>query len=326
MWKDRGFRLLMDTVPVLIWCADVEGQFVYVNKTWVDFTGRPAGEHLGRSWRASLHEDDAAQVLAHMARHEAFHLEFRLRRHDGAWRHVLCSGIPRSEEQGAFAGFTGSCVDLTVAKEAEAQRQHDIDEKAAMMQELHHRVKNNAQVFASLLSVQASRAADPAVKAALRVAAARASTMAFAQQQICDAGSSARFDLGALVRRLARAQPVRDVQIEVEAPATLFVPLATAVPLGLIAHELLTNAVSHGFPKGGPGTVRIALSRDRQANLTMEVADDGVGVPASAALESGRSAGLTIVRSLVRQLGATLSIEGESGTRVILTAPCPSPA
>ncbi len=329
MFTDQRFRLLMDMVPVLIWCADAVGQFVYFNKVWFDFTGRPADEELGPAWRDSLHPDDVAHAVAlvdaHLLRHEPFQLEFRLRRHDGAWRHMLCAGVPHNDAATAFAGFIGSCIDLTDIKDAEAQRQRDVDEKAAMMQELHHRVKNNAQVFASLLSVQGSRASDPAVKAALRAAAARASTMAFAQQQIWDAGSSARFDLGALVRRLARAQQVRHVQVDVEAPATLFVPLATAVPLGLIAHELLTNAVAHGFPDGAPGHVRIALSRDRHANLIMIVADDGIGVPASIALELGRSAGLTIVRSLVRQLGATLAITGERGTRVTLTAPCPSP-
>lgn len=330
MYRDQRVRRLMDAVPVLIWCADPTGNWIYFNKVWLDFTGRALDQEMGPGWIADVHPDDVARTMrciaAHCGGRQPFRLEFRLRRFDGAWRWMLCAGQPRYTGVGAFAGFIGSCTDLTDVKEAEAQRKRDVDEKAAVMQELHHRVKNNAQVFASLLSVQASRAADPAVKAALRVAAARASTMAFAQQQIWDAGSSARFDLGALVRRLVRAQAAYEVEIDVDAPATLFVPLATAVPLGLIVHELLTNALTHGYPLGGPGRVRVTLRRDDAEVLRVVVADDGVGLPEGADLESGLSAGLTIVRSLVRQLGATLEAGPSGGATLALSLPCPAPA
>ncbi len=304
MHRDARFRAFMDTFPVLIWSTDADGNWVYANRIWIDFTSRSVEEELGRGWTERVHPEESAIVAEHVLKREAFRLELRMRRWDGVWRWMVCSGVPRTDGSGAFAGFVGSCTDITDTKEAEAQRQRDLDEKAAVMQELHHRVKNNAQVFASLLSVQASRASDPSVKAALRVAAARAATMAFAQQQIWDAGSSARFDLGALVRRLVRAQAVGDIEVEVDAPSKLFVPLATAVPLGLIVHELLTNALDHGFPEGGPGRVDIKLHRDSTAQLHVAVCDNGVGMHDGVNDGVGRSAGLTIVRSLVRQLGA----------------------
>jgi PAS domain S-box-containing protein len=317
----------MNTVPVLIWSTDEAGHGVYFNKVWLDFVDRRLEDEIGQGWLSNLHPDDAAarRELTQLFRdRDRVRVEFRLRRADGAWRWMLCRGVPRIDPSGEFAGFVGSCTDTTDVKEAQAQRQHDLDEKAAVMQELHHRVKNNAQVFASLLSVQASRAADPAVKAALRVASARASTMAFAQQQIWDAGSSAQFDLGALVRRLVRAQLVRGIDVEVTAPDTMFVSLATAVPLGLIVHELLANALAHAFPQGPPGQVAITLVRDAEQRLLVVVADDGVGMPAEAEGRSGRSAGLTIVHSLVRQLGARLETLVSGGTTVSLRLPPPA--
>jgi PAS domain S-box-containing protein len=328
MHRDERFRLLMDTVPVLIWCTDGAGSSVYFNRVWLDFVGRSLEQEIGQGWLSNLHEDDEGarqELTEHLRGRDRVRVEFRLRRADGAWRWMLCRGVPRIDLSGAFMGFVGSCTDTTNVKEAQAQRQRDLDEKAAVMQELHHRVKNNAQVFASLLSVQASRAADPAVKAALRVASARASTMAFAQQQIWDAGSSARFDLGALVRRLVRAQQGRGIEVDVEAPDTLFVPLATAVPLGLIVHELLANALGHAYPDGPPGRVAVRLQRDAEGRLGVVVADDGVGMPQSAGEREGRSAGLTIVHSLLRQLGATLATEVGEGTTVSLSMPCPAP-
>jgi PAS domain S-box-containing protein len=327
MERARPLRQFLDTVPVLIWCAEADGGIRYVNKVWLDFTGRTLQQELGRGWTEGIHPDDhdatSAAFAAHSARREPFRIEFRLRRHDGTWRCMLSAGVPREDQLGRLVSYIGSCTDITDLHEAEAQRQRDLDEKQAVMQELHHRVKNNAQVFASLLSVQASRAADPSVKAALRVAASRASTMALAQQQIWSAGSSARFDLGELVRRLSRAQVKTGIDVEVHAPGTLFVPLATAVPLGLIIHELLSNALTHGFPKGGHGRVDIRLQHN-SGQLRVVVADSGCGMPPESDTV-GRAAGLTIVRSLARQLGATMTVDVAEGTTVGMQMSCPSP-
>jgi PAS domain S-box-containing protein len=320
MPSDARFRQLMDAAPVLIWCADAERRFIYFNKVWLDFTGRTMEQEFGCGWATGVHPEDhdrrAALFAEHFERREPFRLEFRLRRRDGLWRWMLATGVPRTDPANEFIGFIGSCVDITEIKEAEAQRQRDLDEKAALLQELHHRVKNNAQVFASLLSVQANRATDSDVKAALRTAAARASAMAMAQQQIHDSGASADFDLSSFLRRLVPTLNARRLDIEVEAAETVLIPLATAVPLGLIVHELLTNAVHHAFPDGRTGRITVSLRRKRDGLLCVRVRDNGVGFPEGASLETHRSAGLTIVKSLTRQLGAELTLEPGPGTAV----------
>ena len=327
MINKHRVRQLVDNLPVLVWCADAAGSWVYVNKVWLAFTGRTHENGVDATWTGAIHPDDAPAhtrtLAANFAGRTAFSLEFRMRRHDGAWRDMLATGAPRQDAHGGFAGFTGCMIDITDFKCAQLQRQRELEEKAAVMQELHHRVKNNAQVFASLLSVQATRAVDPSVKAALRVAASRAATMAAAQQQIWDSGSSAHFDLGALVRRLVQAQKDRGAEIEIQAPATLLVPLATAVPLGLIVHELLSNALTHAFIDRTDGRVVIRLERDKSAELRVSVADNGIGMPEG--LGVSHSAGLTIVRSLARQLGATIRLRVAGGTRICLRMSCPSP-
>ena len=328
MIRKQRVRQLFDSVPVLIWCADAAGSWIYVNKVWLEFTGRTHEHAVDAAWAGGVHPDDeparAAALTANFANRTPFCLEFRLRRHDDVWRDMLTTGVPRFDGSGAFAGYVGCMTDITDFKDAQAQRQRDLEEKAAVMQELHHRVKNNAQVFASLLNVQASRTADPSIRTALRVAASRAAAMAAAQQQIWDTGSSARFDLGALVRRLVLAQHNRGAVITVHAPGTLFVPLATAVPLGLIVHELLSNALTHAFPGREDGRVSISLERADSAKLCLSVADDGIGMPAGAA--ASPAAGLTIVRSLARQLDAWIETTTANGTTVTLRLPCPSPA
>ncbi|GAC1338624.1 MAG: photosensory histidine protein kinase LovK [Acetobacteraceae bacterium] len=327
MPSEARFRQLMDATPVLIWCADADRRCIYFNKVWLDFTGRTMDQEFGCGWATGVHPDDderrAALFANHFERRDKFRSEFRLRRRDGAWRWLLGTAVPRYDVNNAFVGFIGSCVDITELKDAEAQRQRDLDDKAALLQELHYRVKNNAQVFASLLTMQANRADNPAVQAALHTAASRASAMAIAQQQIYDEASMAAFDLGGFVRRLAWAlgASVSRVTIEVQTPIPVLVSLPTAVPLALVVNELLTNAVRHGFPDERSGRIAVTMQRESEGRLCVSVQDNGVGLPPGVELEAQRSAGLTIVKSLARQLGAALWMETERGTRVCLVLP-----
>ena len=328
---EARFHHLMDTAPVMIWCSGVHGQSTYFNKIWLDFTGRSMEEEMQAGWRDGVHPEDYDRRMSlyadHFLRREPFRVEYRIRRKDGAWRWVLGTGVPRYDAAGLFEGFIGSCIDITEMKQAEARRQRDLEEKAALLQELHHRVKNNAQIFASLLSIQANRAGEPAVEAALRNAASRAAALAITQQQIYDAGSLSDFDVGNFARRLAdvRGAAVGErVKIALKSPRSVKVPLATAVPLGLILNELLTNALRHAFPEGRPGRIDIVLRRESEGRICVTVRDNGIGLPVGATLESHRSTGLTIVTSLARQLGGTLSLDTDAGVTVCLLLPQPN--
>ena len=122
---DRNGALLLaraaaDSAPVLIWMSGPEKEGIYFNQAWLDFTGRPADEQLGEGWLELVHPDDRRpldDVCAEAFRNRRpFTVEFRLRRRDGEYRWMLDTGTPRFEPSGEFAGFTGSCVDITDQK------------------------------------------------------------------------------------------------------------------------------------------------------------------------------------------------------------------
>ncbi len=125
--SEERFRIMADSAPVLIWIDDPEQRCVFHNKTWLDFTGRSFAEEDGDGWLESVHPDDRPHwsrqyALAFEAR-EPFTIDYRLRRADGEYRWMLETGVPRWLPNGTFAGFVGSCVDITDRKKAEEDRQ-----------------------------------------------------------------------------------------------------------------------------------------------------------------------------------------------------------
>jgi two-component system, NtrC family, sensor kinase len=125
---ESRFRVIADTVPVLIWMGDSGGGRSFFNKTWLDFTGRSADDESGWGWLADVHPEDRAAYLeafrqALGGRHE-YSAEFRLRRADGEYRWMVENGVPRSTRGGTFTGFIGSTTDITARKHAEMVLQH----------------------------------------------------------------------------------------------------------------------------------------------------------------------------------------------------------
>lgn len=114
--SEGRFRMMAESVPVMLWLTSPSGHVEYLNRVWRDFTGRPSEQDLGDGWLENLHPDDRSDVTA--AYREAFEsqtpyeIEFRLRRFDGEYRWVLATGMPRFDADGVFRGFTGSCLDI----------------------------------------------------------------------------------------------------------------------------------------------------------------------------------------------------------------------
>jgi two-component system, LuxR family, sensor kinase FixL len=125
--SEARFRSMADTAPVLIWMSGPDKLCTFLNKGWLDFTGRPLEQGLGNGWVEGIHPDDVAQYLATYvsafdARRE-FAIEYRLRRHDSEYRSVLDKGVPRLAPDGTFLGYIGCADDITARKDAEVEVQ-----------------------------------------------------------------------------------------------------------------------------------------------------------------------------------------------------------
>jgi PAS domain S-box-containing protein len=121
--SERRFRLVANTAPVMIWTSGPDKRCDYFNKPWLDFTGRSFEQENGNGWAEGVHRDDFEKCWETYSKsfdeREAFQMEYRLRRSDGEYRWVFDQGVPRFHADGSFAGYIGSCIDVTERKAAE---------------------------------------------------------------------------------------------------------------------------------------------------------------------------------------------------------------
>ncbi|HEX9369378.1 MAG TPA: PAS domain S-box protein, partial [Roseiflexaceae bacterium] len=126
--SEARFRTMADSAPMLIWASGTDMLCDFFNQTWLDFTGRTIEQELGNGWTEGVHPDDYDRCLeiytTSFQRRQSFSMEYRLRRADGVYRWILDNGLPRTTPDGAFAGYIGSCVDITGHKQAIARADH----------------------------------------------------------------------------------------------------------------------------------------------------------------------------------------------------------
>ena len=124
--RDDPFKLVADSLPLLVWIAGPDRRCNYFNRPWLDFTGRPLDDEIGDGWGTSVHTADLQRCLQAYVeafdRREPFMMEYRLRRHDGEYRWVLDNAVPMLDSKGSLAGYIGACFDVTEFRRAEAER------------------------------------------------------------------------------------------------------------------------------------------------------------------------------------------------------------
>jgi len=204
--------------------------------------------------------------------------------------------------------------------------------KDATIREIHHRVKNNLQTIAALLRLQGRRLQSPEAQEAIEESERRIRSIAIVHETLSrEPGDEVRFDdiVQPLVRVVAETVtgPDRDLRLAVEGDAGML-PGDLATPLAVVLNELMQNAVDHAFPDDiGRTTGRITVQLARSdGQLLVDVVDDGVGLPPGFTVEQSSGLGLSIVHTLVTsELGGTIELRSDAGTRVHLTVPLKHP-
>ncbi len=211
--------------------------------------------------------------------------------------------------------------DVTAHRLAQQALEASVQEKIALLNEVHHRVKNNLQVITSLLRLEAGRSTQGETKVVLTDMKDRIRSMALLHEALYRSGVFAAVDLGAYLNQLAtqafRAQTVQQGAIRLLLTLeSVSIGMDQATPCGLLVNELISNCLKHAFADGRNGEVRVQMQTTAlPGQLELTVADTGVGLPADFATLSKSSLGLQLVSYLTHQLGGTLEMGQEDGSR-----------
>ncbi len=212
--------------------------------------------------------------------------------------------------------------DITRRREMSRRLKKAIEDNRALLRELHHRSKNNLQVIYSLLSLQEDYTKNRKVKEILREVKSRIRTIGFLHEKLYSSREE-KFSkvksgeyLDNIIHLLLNlySEKAKGVRVETEIE-NIEISMQTALPLGLILNEALSNALKYAFPSG-KGNIKIFFGKIN-GELVLSVEDDGVGIREKTNL-SQKTLGLTLMEILTRQLGGNLNIERENGTKVLL--------
>jgi len=218
---------------------------------------------------------------------------------------------------------------ITERKRTEETMMSALKEKELLLQEIHHRVKNNMQIIGSLLYLQATRAESEQVRQALTESQQRIHAMAMIHETLYDSQDLGTINLSEYLKRLvnhlqAAYNNQADIRIALDMNK-VELDINQAVPCSLILNELITNVFKHAFPAGSKGTIQIKLYLTQDREVVLKVTDNGVGLAADQDLLNPSSLGLKLVQGLLKkQLKGHLDVTTEGGTAFTLCWPLPT--
>jgi len=324
---ERNFtNAVLSNAGALVLVLDREGRIRRFNRAAEQVSGRSFAEVEGRHpWDVVLPPEVADEV-----RRSAFEaLANEPQRLSGTYRNewIGVSGERRwidwnntllLDDAGQMQFMVTIGVDVTERRAAEERIRVALREKEVLLKEIYHRVKNNLQMVVSLLTLQSRNAGNAAARAALDEGAHRIKSMALVHEQLYQSGDLTRIGFADYAQQLLHH--VVDAQGSAGARVTLrseIVPIdvgiETAVPLGLIVNELVTNAYKHAFPDGQRGSIDLRLQSLDDGELELSVVDDGIGLRPGFEPARSDSLGLRLVSSLAEQLGTRLVHSASAG-------------
>jgi PAS domain S-box-containing protein len=334
--SEQRFRSAANTAPVMIWMSGLDKLCDYFNQLWLDFTGRPLETEVGNGWAEGVHPKDLEMCLetytASFDRREPFQIEYRLRRHDGEFRWLFDQGVPRFNADGSFAGYIGSCVDVTghkLAQEAisnisrrliEAQEQ----ERTYVARELHDDVNQRIALLAVNLETLKQKPPASAVELSSRIGEAYSLVLELGSniQALSHRLHSSKLAYlgleGAAASFCKELSDHQKVEINFRSEG---IPEGLSEEASLCLFRVLQEALQNAAKHSGARHFEVALRRESNL-IHLMVRDQGIGFDTEETINSC-GIGLTSMRERLKLVDGQLSIESrlQIGTTIHARVP-----
>ena len=318
---EERFRVLVNNANDIVYTHDLNGRINSLNQAGEEFFGCPRERWLGMNVADLLAPGEWERARAMMERKMVgggrTTYEIEVLAADGSRRALEVSTwlVQRDDRSVEVQGIGR---DVTERKRALA-------EKELLLKEIHHRVKNNMQVVSSLLTLQSGQTKDPKIIALFRQSENRVKSMALIHEKLYKSADFARVEFLEYTRSLiqmisaAHGAGARVIQTALEIqPVSLGID--TAIPVGLILNELVSNAYKHAFNDRTDGVISVTFyAADDQVVLT--VRDNGTGLPEGFDIDESQTLGMRLVKILTKQIGGTLAVRRDGGAEFSVSFP-----
>jgi PAS domain S-box-containing protein len=333
---EERFRLVANTAPVLIWMSGTDKLCNYVNQRWLEFTGRPLEDELGNGWAEGVHPEDLKGCMDTYTqafdRREYFQMEYRLRRHDGQYRWLSAIGVPRFNPDHSFAGYIGSCTDVTEHKLAEESladmgrkliEAHE-EERTWIARELHDDVNQRMALLAVELDRWNQQLPPSAVELHDHIhhAIQRLSNIATDIQALSHRLHSSKLEYLGLVP--AAKSFCRELSEQHQAEIDfrdMAMPRSVPKEISLCLFRVLQEALQNAMKYSGVRHIKVEL-RGTEGEIQLTVSDLGIGFDPQDAIHR-RGLGLISMRERMQLVRGEISINSQPGSGTTIHARVP---
>ncbi len=213
---------------------------------------------------------------------------------------------------------------MKMLKQNEQEIKNSLKEKEVLLQEIHHRVKNNLQIISSLLNLQTSTVEEPQIIKAITESQNRISAMSLVHEELYGSDNLSKINFKIYLQKLsAKLRNIyagnTSVIVTSDMP-DLFLDISTTIVCGLIANELISNALKYAFPGRRKGKIELC-TEEQDGGIEFSVSDDGVGLPEDLKKRSQAGLGLRLVEGLAAQIRGSVKIADSGGTRFVIKFP-----
>ena len=316
-------RAVLDAMPGFVAWINSEGKYLGVNQYMADAFNLSPDRFIGQELEFLKNSPDLAQFMAQFitdsVKTSSQVVEAQV---NGSRRNYLVAAQKYCKN--SLAVIVG--IDITKRKQAEAQIQASLREKEVLLQEVHHRVKNNLQVISSLLDLQSQQIEEQATLEIFRESQNRVKSMALVHEKLYKSKDFARINFAeyteSLTSYLLRAYQLNRDNIALELNIDeVTLNIDTPIPCGLIVNELVSNSLKHAFPNNQSGTIRISMFADETQHFNLIVEDNGVGFPPDWNLKQSQSLGIQLVQVLTKQIKGKVELNNSLGSRFCVSFP-----
>ncbi len=310
---------IFDTIEDFIFVTDNQNRIIDMNENAEHLLGKSLSTSIGQPLDELFPEFDQLKLSSEGVDRVSFD-------HGGSTNTLECQCIQMRNWEGKPVNSLYIFHDISQRAEMEHQIRASMEEKETLLREIHHRAKNNLQVISSIFRLQSDLIEDQAMREAFHESQERIQAIALVHENLYQSKGVNYIDFASyinnLIRRIIKIEdfPKSSIAVDIQIDK-IHIPYDLAIPCGLIAYEIITNALKHAFPDEKRGSIQVFCKRFHDHQLLLRICDDGIGIPQDVEIKDSRSLGFQLIDALVGQLQGHLVVKRQAGTRIEIVFP-----